>query len=127
MSMAKDRDFAMCVRPIEHCLEENSVPSWIFDQDTLEILEVNTAAEFQYGYSRNQFLRLTIIDLRPIQDIPRLLRKTLRASLRGPSTRERWRHRTSDGTIFEVEITSREITFRGRAAELVTAMRPNTA
>ena len=50
---------------------------WIFDRKTLEILEVNDAATETYGYSRTDFLKMTILDFRPSEDIPKVLQSTL--------------------------------------------------
>jgi two-component system, cell cycle sensor histidine kinase and response regulator CckA len=96
---------------------------WIFDRETLAFLEVNDAAVRQYGYSRAEFLAVTILCIRPPEDIPELLRQTPHPRPRGQSTAEPWRHKTKSGTVFNVTITSWELTFRGRPAELVLARR----
>jgi two-component system, cell cycle sensor histidine kinase and response regulator CckA len=101
----------------------NSHPMWIFDQENLAFLAVNDAAVQQYGYSRLEFLTMTIADIRPQEDVPELLRQTDRSHPQGQSTGAGWRHRTSTGTVFPVSITSWELTFRGRPAELVLARR----
>ena len=98
-------------------------PMWIFDRNTYIFLDVNDAAVQQYGYSRQEFSNMTILDLRPAADIPELLRQTLDPRLRGPSAGEKWRHQAKDGTVFPVSITSWDLTFRGRHAELVLARR----
>ena len=99
------------------------VPMWIFDQENLDFLEVNQAAIERYGFSREEFLAMTSLDIRPSEDIPRLLH----AILRHPRANIRpalWRHQTKDGNIFPVEITSRQIRFRSHPAELVCAACP---
>jgi PAS domain S-box-containing protein len=101
----------------------SSNPMWIFDQETLAFLDVNHAAAQQYGYSREEFLVMTIAQIRPVADMPDLLRYTRDPHLKGQSTGEKWRHQTKSGTIFPVSITSWELTFRGRPAELVLARR----
>ena len=100
--------------------ESSAVPMWIFDRATLDVLEVNNAAIEQYGYTRAEFLKLSIVDIRPLEDIPRLLRSAFRwntTRLNGGL----WRHRTKDGTVFQVKIASRDIIFRGRSAEMIAA------
>ena len=92
---------------------------WIFDQETLDFLAVNDAAVQKYGYSRDEFLRMTILDIRPLEDIPKFLRSAVHPSHRGPSLQETWLHLTKFGTVIPVEITSYEITFEGRRAEVV--------
>lgn len=103
-------------------IRRQSVPAWIFDQETLAFLDVNPLAIERYGYSRAQFLQMTLMDIRPSDDVQRLLRKTLHPHERGPSEREDWRHMRSDGTVFDVSVSSFEVTFQGRRAELVCAI-----
>jgi PAS domain S-box-containing protein len=98
-------------------------PMWIFDQETLAFLDVNYAAVQHYGYSRQQFLTMTILQIRPPADVPKLFAQTAHPDLKGQSTAEQWRHQAKDGTVFPVTITSWELTFRGRSAELVLARR----
>jgi PAS domain S-box-containing protein len=100
-----------------------AVPMWIFNQETLDFLEVNQTAIERYGFSREEFLAMTLLDIRPSEDASRLLHSTLRhphATIQ-PTL---WRHQTKDGTIFQVQITSREIRFCGHPAELVCAASP---
>ena len=105
-------DFGTLLSPI--------VPMWIFDRTTLQILEVNEAATEAYGYSRSEFLRMTILDFRPPEDIPRILQIALRAP--GSKSNEPvWRHQKKDGTVFPAKVISWEITFDGHQAALVLA------
>jgi two-component system, cell cycle sensor histidine kinase and response regulator CckA len=105
--------------------ESNPHPMWVFDVETLRFLAVNEAAVHKYGYSVDEFLALTIEDIRPEADIP-LLRaivapeeKAERADL---SLASQWRHRIKDGTIIDVETTSHTHEFEGRAARVVLAL-----
>ena len=98
------------------------IPKWIFEQDTLNFLEVNQAAVQSYGYTRDEFLKRSILDIRPLEDVPALINAACHPRFKGPSTQERWRHRRKNGIVFDVEITSFELNFRGRAAEAVTAV-----
>jgi PAS domain S-box-containing protein len=98
----------------------SAVPMWIFDRRTLDILEVNEAATEAYGYSRSEFLKMTILDFRPSEDIPRVLQSALRA----PGSRPLepvWRDQKKDGTVFQAKVVSWEITFDGHQAALVLA------
>ena len=101
----------------------NIYPMWVFDRETLAFVDVNDAAVQQYGYSRREFLRMTIADIRPPEDVPVLLRQTQELRPKGPSTGANWRHRDRNGMVFPVAITSWEVNFRGRPAELVLARR----
>jgi PAS domain S-box-containing protein len=99
-------------------LRDAPFPMWIFDIQTLAFLEVNDAAIRMYGYSRQQFLAMTILDIRPIEDIPALLRREWKE--RQHSTNgEVWQHLKRDGTVIAVEITSFESEFNGRGVEIV--------
>ena len=100
---------------------ESACPMWLYDQETLAILEVNEAAVESYGYTRGEFLRRTILDIRPAEDVPKLIKNTLHPGERHESDMEHWRHQKKDGTVIEVEITSKEVMFKGRYSELVWA------
>jgi PAS domain S-box-containing protein len=95
---------------------------WVFDQESLAFLAVNARAIRRYGYSSEEFAAMTILDIRPAEDISALVKETLDPARRGPSNREEWRHKMKDGTVFPVEITSWELIFKGRKAELVRAV-----
>jgi PAS domain S-box-containing protein len=92
-------------------------PMWIYDEKTLEIFEVNESAVVDYGYSREEFLTLTIKDLRPAEDVPALLDSIAGAGPRDDSGP--WRHVKKDGTVIEVEIVSHVVHFLGRGGRLV--------
>ena len=97
---------------------------WIFDTETLAFLEVNEAAMQRYGYTREEVLRMTILDIRPVEDVALILRDELR-DRKHYAHGELWRHKTLRGKVFNVRVTSKEITFRGRTAEIVTARMVN--
>jgi len=101
----------------------NAHPMSVFDRETLSFLDVYEAAVQQYGYSRREFLPMKTVDIRPPEDVPELLRQTRDLRPNGQSTGANWRHKSKDGTVFPVAITSWELIFRGRAAELVLACR----
>ena len=100
--------------------EQNPQPMWVFDLETLSFLEVNEAAIYHYGYAREEFLKMTIKDIRPPEDVPNLLDNVSRIT---PQYEEAgtWRHRKKDGTIIDVEITAHEVTFYRRPAQMVLA------
>jgi PAS domain S-box-containing protein len=96
--------------------EANPQAMWVFDIETLEFLAVNDAAIRHYGYSREEFLSMTIMDVRPAEDEPEVPIAT-------PSTRQDdaalARHQRKDGTVIDVEIVSHELEMDGRRARLV--------
>jgi PAS domain S-box-containing protein len=101
--------------------ENNPHPTWVFDRETLRFLAVNAAAVRKYGYSREEFLAMTLKDIRPPEDVPALL-ETVRALGEGNESSNAWRHRLKDGTIIDTENTSYALTFLGRAARVVVAV-----
>jgi hypothetical protein len=65
---------------------------------------------------------MTILDIRPVEDVSLILRDELHHRKHFVNN-ETWRHKTRRGKVFQVRITSHEIKFRGRTAEIVTAER----
>lgn len=96
----------------------NPLPMWIYDLETLRFLEVNGAAMTTYGYSRDEFLSMRIVDIRPAEDVFRLL-KDVRKQRPDMQHSGEWRHKLADGRIIDVEIDSHTFTFAGRPASLV--------
>jgi len=96
--------------------EDNPLPMWVFDRETLRFLEANHAAVAHYGYSREEFLGMTVADIRPPEDVPRLKDSVARA--RGLASSGHWRHRLKDGRLIDVEVASHTISYGGREAVL---------
>jgi len=96
----------------------NPLPMLVYDCDTLQILEVNDAAVARYGWSREEFLEMRIVDVRPPEDVPQFLEhvRTPRPVIleSGP-----WRHRLKDGRIIRVRIVSHILKWRERRSSLV--------
>jgi two-component system cell cycle sensor histidine kinase/response regulator CckA len=101
--------------------DSNPHPMWVYDPDTLAFLAVNDAAVHLYGYTRKEFLAMTLKDIRPVADVPRLLARLAEDPDRGRSSDGTWQHRFKDGTVVDVEVSSNRILFRGRSARLVLA------
>jgi len=101
--------------------DNNPHPTWVFDRETLRFLAVNAAAVRKYGYSSDDFLKMTIKDIRPPEDVPALLDSVGRTR-DGNESIGIWQHRRKDGTNIDVEITSYALSFADRAAEVVVAV-----
>ncbi|HEV3039426.1 MAG TPA: CHASE domain-containing protein [Candidatus Angelobacter sp.] len=99
----------------------NPHPVWVYDRSTLQFLAVNAAAVRDYGYSREEFLSMTIKDIRPAEDVAGLL-KTISVSHDGSRNTSTWRHRRKNGEIRDVEISSYGLFFNNRKSELVIAV-----
>ncbi|MFL5341351.1 MAG: PAS domain S-box protein [Gemmataceae bacterium] len=101
--------------------EVNPHPMWVYDLATLQFLAVNDAAVARYGYSRDEFLNMTIKQIRPAVDVPAVLDEVrpLPPSLQsGLAARHRWK----DGTLRDVEISSHPINYGDRSARLVLTL-----
>lgn len=91
---------------------------WIYDRETLRFLAVNHAAVTRYGYSREEFLAMTIRDIRPAEDVPRLL-ENVQSVTAGLDQAGVWRHRLKSGQLISVDVTSHALDYQGVQAELV--------
>ncbi len=100
--------------------QDNPHPMWVYDLETLRFLEVNDATVAHYGYSREEFLAMTVADIRPPGDVPALQENVARIQ-KGVERAGIWRHRKKNGEIIDVEITSHVTSFGGRRAEVVLA------
>lgn len=100
--------------------ENNPMPMWIFDRKNLRFQAVNEAAIKHYGYSRREFLKMTIADIRPAEDVPKLLSEI---SIDSGELQDAalWRHRKKDGTIIDVEITACGVDTPTPESELILA------
>ncbi|GAA4342026.1 PAS domain S-box protein [Flaviaesturariibacter amylovorans] len=83
-------------------------PKWTFDAETFRIVEVNEAAVELYGYSRAEFLELTVPDIKEAGTGAKLREvvEELRSG-RTPVYHGLLRHVKKNGTIFLIDVTSR--------------------
>lgn len=105
--------------------EHNPVPMWVYDAQTLNMLAVNAAALAQYGYSREEFVSLTLLDLHHPDDAAQL-RKHLDLAAHEKHAPTAWRHRNRNGEWIEVETVTEEIEVEGVHAR-VALVRDMTA
>lgn len=100
--------------------EDNPHPMWVYDLETLNFLEVNQAAITKYGYSREEFLKMNLKDIRPAGEIEKLM-DNVRQDSDELSFSGEWKHKNRDGDIFLVEIISHSIIYDNKKARLVLA------
>ncbi len=98
--------------------ENNPIPMWVYDLKTLRFLDVNAATITRYGFSKDEFLKMSIKDIRPPEEIP-LLEKNIAERTETLQTSGPWRHRTKSGETFFVEIFSHSLAYFGENARLV--------
>jgi PAS domain S-box-containing protein len=118
-AMISERNYRML-------FEGHPQPMWLYDVDTLAFLEVNAAAVEQYGYSRDEFMHMTITDIRPIQDVPKFLELQAEPApsfdRSGP-----WIHLLKNGSTVQALITSHTVTFGEHRARFVLAEELNAS
>jgi PAS domain S-box-containing protein len=107
-----------CEEKHRQLFANNPQPMLIFDIETLAFLDVNQAMTEHYGYSREEFLNMTIKDIRPAEDVPELLTSLFDIG-QGFSSTSSWRHQKKNGDIFPVENVAYSVMFHGRAARHV--------
>lgn len=98
----------------------NPRPMWIDDMQTMRFVEVNDAALMKYGYTREEFLSMSLLDIRPEEDHERL-RESMRAARPVYDQSSNWRHKLKDGRLIDVEIDSYQMEWMGRPSALVIA------
>ncbi len=107
----------------KHLFEYNPLPNWIYDLDTYDILDVNQAAIDHYGYSREEFLQLNLKDLRPQEEIPRLV-----TDLKNVKKENRvlnfgkFIHKKKDGSTITVEVYGYGLDVYNKNYRLVTCI-----
>ncbi|MGH8022390.1 MAG: PAS domain S-box protein, partial [Limisphaerales bacterium] len=102
--------------------QENPNPMWVFDLETMAILEVNEAAVQHYGYSRDEFLTLTIAKLRAPDKNGHGRLPGSPATLHTHNTRGHiWRHQRKRGDVIEVDMIWSPMAFQGRFSALAMA------
>lgn len=99
--------------------DDSAIPKMIFDKDTLRFIAVNKAALNLYGYTEEEFLHLTITDIRPAFEVEKLERHLQEHKFYGPNVGT-WKHLTKDGTLLWVEVKAEDVVFRGETHRIVT-------
>jgi PAS domain S-box-containing protein len=102
--------------------EENPIPLLVVDAETLMILSVNASAVHQYGYSREEFASLSVMDITPPEDTDIALSRAAQAAEVRSRRSGPYRHKRKDGSIVIVDLVSRDFLFAGRHARLVLAI-----
>lgn len=101
--------------------DHNPLPSWVFDIETQQFLAVNESAVQKYGYARNEFLSMTIDQLRAPDDLAAMFEENITVSTAHLKARNR-KHTLKSGQVIDVELSSHGVQFGGRKARLVLAV-----
>lgn len=106
----------------QHLFDLNPQPMWVYDLEDYRILEVNEAAIRHYGYSKKEFLSMTILSLRPEQEIPLVVNAVQFVKKHDKLYSSGfYKHRKKDGAVIDVLIQSNIVHIHGKKAELVLA------
>lgn len=107
----------------KYLFENNPAPMFIWDFETRKIVDCNEECLLLYGYPRQEFLNLTILDIRPKEELNRILEATSSASIyanRSSSIhRQTWKHLKKSGELMLLEITGHLLDYQGRKSSLV--------
>jgi PAS domain S-box-containing protein len=109
-------------QPDEHyrlLFECNPIPMWVFDRGTLRFLAVNDAAIKRYGFTQQEFLAMTILEIRPEEDVADAL-QVIANPADGLQEIGFWRHRKKNGELIDVEIVRHPLLFNGTESMLVS-------
>ena len=100
--------------------DQNPCAMWVYDFDTMRIIEVNDAAVSQYGYARDEFAQMTLNDIRAPEEIETLSRilKEMPSDAHGVHV---VKHRTKDGRTMDVEVRGHPLGVSGRHLRLVVS------
>jgi two-component system CheB/CheR fusion protein len=104
-----------------HVFDGSPQPMWVYDQGSRQFLLVNAAAVRQYGWSQEEFLANRVDILAPPDEHRVVPEREDRPAEGFPEPLET-RHRTSQGSVLDVEVWTRTIEFDGRSAELAFAV-----
>lgn len=101
---------------------KSPTPKWVFDSQTLKFTDVNEAAIELYGYSKEEFMQMTLLEIRPKEEVEQLKQvRKQQAQKKEPGFRGMARHRKKNGEIMNIEVNCYPIHLSGGAhiAELI--------
>jgi PAS domain S-box-containing protein len=105
-----------------YLFQRNPLPLWLYSPRSLRFIEVNDAALARYGYTRDEFLTMTVMDLHPRDQLRRVDEVVAEARGKEFLNTHNWKHRKKDGTLIQVDTFSRAFGSGPNAVRLVVAM-----
>jgi len=121
----REAELARSEENFRHRFRNLPLPQWVYSLETLRFLEVNDSALAMYGYTQEEFLAMTVADIRPPEEVERMMHWMAPERIGSAHTVE-WRHRCKDGRILDVEAFGRNVDFNGERARIVLII-DNTA
>jgi PAS domain S-box-containing protein len=117
---ASRRNLAAMTWEYKSLFDSHPSPMWIFDTETFQFLTVNTVATRRYGYSKEEFLQMSLFDIHREIDIP-ALEQVLADTAPRLDKETIWTHLNKKGEEIIVKVIANDVTFRGRKARLIDA------
>jgi PAS domain S-box-containing protein len=114
----KEKELFLSEHLYKELFNKSPMPKWVCDRRTLHFYEVNDAAVKHYGYTREEFLNLTVFDLRPEEDHKKMSRY-LQSDVDSSSNEGLRKHIKKNGEIIWVEILLDDTIYHGKEAVLV--------
>jgi PAS domain S-box-containing protein len=103
-----------------YLFDNNPMPMWVIDLITFKFLDVNKMAILQYGYSREEFLSMTALEIRPDKDKDNFTQSSDPSEINATNfNRGIWNHQKKNGTIIPAEIIAHEIIYEGVPARFI--------
>ena len=121
----REAELARSEENFRHRFRNLPLPQWVYSIETLRFLEVNDSALAKYGYTQDEFLAMTIKDIQPPENVPKLMH-WLAPERVGRFHTVEWQHRCKDGRILDVEVFVRDVDFNGERARIALII-DNTA
>jgi PAS domain S-box-containing protein len=101
--------------------QNGPLPMWVYDPESFRFLDVNEAAIGHYGYSREEFMSMSIRDIRPASEVKHMEKMASLSKIKGGAFEGLFSHYKKDGSLINVNIRSNSIDFNGIKARLVLA------
>jgi PAS domain S-box-containing protein len=115
----RTKEIALSEEKYRLLFENNPMPMWVYDIHTFKILGINKAAEILYGYTREEFLSMTLLDVRSDEEKKRFLKVDHSFERKEIGlNRGIWPHQKKDGTEIQIEIFNHPLLFEGKKARL---------
>lgn len=105
----------------KHLFDYNPMPMWMISYPERNFIDVNKAALKHYGYTREEFLQMNILDIRPPKDVD-LFKKMVNEITPGSDYNGVWRHQKKNGEIIGVEIIAHDVVYEGNNVRLILAI-----
>jgi PAS domain S-box-containing protein len=99
--------------------DHSPLPIWIYDPQTYRFVEINEEAIRHYGYSREEFLSMTVLDVRPANEREKVKKAIADVAERGTGLMGYWYHIKKNGEQITAEITGHRIRYGEKDAIMV--------